>query len=332
MAATPSTPPAASGAAPVVLQVSALPALMEQRISAEYSRVRLDEIPDRGRWLADRGHEVRAVVTRAATGVDPALVEALPALGAVVSFGVGHDTIDVAHAHRRGVRVSNTPDVLTDCVADLAVGALIDVMRRLSAADRFVRRGAWESGPFPLATRVTGARVGILGYGRIGRAVAKRLAGFDVELHYHSRRRLPDVPHRHHASARDLAAACEVLVVTAAGGPDTRGLVSAEVLAALGPAGYLVNVARGSVVDESALVAAVRDGAIAGAALDVFADEPRVPVELADCDQVVLLPHIGSATTRTREEMAELALANLRRFLTEGELVTPVAVGGTDRG
>jgi lactate dehydrogenase-like 2-hydroxyacid dehydrogenase len=187
-----------------------------------------------------------------------------------------------------------------------------------------VRAGGWTAAPFPLATRVSGKRVGILGLGRIGRAVARRLEGFGTQVSYCSRTPVPGVPYRYLPTAEALAAACDALVVTVAGGAATGGLVSAAVLDALGPAGHLVNVARGSVVDEPALVTALRTGRIAGAALDVFADEPHVPRELLESDRVVLLPHIASATHETREAMADLVLRNVERFMTEGVLLTPV--------
>ncbi|MFI7673425.1 2-hydroxyacid dehydrogenase [Actinophytocola sp. NPDC049390] len=270
------------------------------------------------------GDDVVAAITSSRYGVTNEQIDAMPSLRAIVHFGVGYETTDVAYARSRGIVVSNTPDVLTDCVADLAVGGMIDVLRGLTAADRFVRRGDWRRGQFPLATKVTGRRVGILGLGRIGRAIAHRLTAFDADLSYHSRHRVSDVPYRYADSPVALAAQAEVLVVATSGGPATAGLVSADVLTALGPAGYLVNVARGSVVDEPALVAAVTTGGIAGAALDVFADEPTVPEPLLGLDNVVLLPHIASATTETREAMGDLAFGNLRRFLTDGTLLTPV--------
>ena len=268
--------------------------------------------------------DVVAAITSSRFGVTNTQIDAMPALRAIVHFGVGYETTDVEYARGKGIVVSNTPDVLTDCVADLAVGGLIDVLRRISAAERFVRRGDWQHGQFPLATRVTGRRVGILGLGRIGRAIAHRLTAFDARLSYHSRHEVPAVPYTYHASPTELAAEVDVLVVATSGGPATAGLVSADVLAALGPAGYLVNIARGSVVDEPALVAALTSGALAGAALDVFADEPNVPEALLDMDNVVLLPHIASATTETREAMGDLAFRNLEQFMTDGTLVTPV--------
>lgn len=307
-----------------VLQVSALLPGLERELSARYRTVRLPELPDAAGYLRDHGSDVVAAVTSARVGVGDALMDALPRLGAIVHFGVGYETTDVVRARARGIDVSNTPDVLTDCVADLAVGALIDVVRGMSAADRYVRAGGWDGAPFPLATRVSGKRVGILGLGRIGRAVARRLDGFGMEVSYCTRSPVPGVGYRHVPTAEALAEACDALVVTVAGGRGTEGLVSAAVLDALGPEGYLVNVARGSVVDERALVAAVESERIAGAALDVFADEPNVPQALLGSDRVVLLPHIASATRETRAAMGDLALRNLRRFMTEGVLLTPV--------
>jgi lactate dehydrogenase-like 2-hydroxyacid dehydrogenase len=273
----------------------------------------------------DDAAEVRVAVTSGVWGVRAEHFDALPGLEAVVNFGVGYDTTDVEEATRRGVLVANTPDVLTDCVADTAVGLVIDVMRGFSAADRFVRRGEWEAGrTMPLARRVSGARIGILGMGRIGRAVAHRLESFGAEISYHSRTPKAEVLHRFATSPRDLAVGCDVLVVTAAGGPGTAGLVDAEVLDALGPRGFLVNVARGSVLDEGALVEALEGGRLAGAGLDVFADEPHVPQALLRRDDVVLLPHLASGTVETRAAMVELVLENVEALLTRGHLVTPV--------
>jgi lactate dehydrogenase-like 2-hydroxyacid dehydrogenase len=271
------------------------------------------------------GDAVEVVVTSGRFGVDADLMGSLPNLRAVLNFGVGYDTTDVAEAARRGVVVTNTPDVLTDCVADTAVGLVLDVLRGFSAADRWVRAGNWPpAGTFPLTRRVRGTRVGVLGLGRIGRAVAHRLEAFGCPVSYHNRRELPDVGYRWASDPVDLAAGCDVLVVTASGGSDSAGLVDAAVLEALGPHGYLVNVARGSVVDEPALLAALREGRIAGAGLDVFADEPHVPAELLDRDDVVLLPHLASGTVETRQDMEALVLANLDAFLTDGQVLTPV--------
>lgn len=305
-----------------VLQVGPLMPTVETELEARFNRAVLPDAP--ADFLAARGADFDAAITSARTGVGRELLAALPNLGAIVHFGVGYEATDVAGAQARGVLVANTPDVLTECVADLAVGAIIDVLRRLTAADRFVRRGGWRGGPFPLTRQVTGKRIGILGLGRIGRAVARRLKGFDTEIAYHSRSQVPHVPYLYAATVEDLARRSDVLVVTAAGGTATRALVSARVLSALGPNGFLINVARGSIVDEAALVRALQEGSIAGAALDVFADEPHVPEALLERDDVVLLPHIGSATVETRAQMARLALENLEQFLTRGTLITPV--------
>lgn len=274
---------------------------------------------------ADAAASVRVAVTSGVWGVRAEHLDRLPALGAIVSFGVGYDATDVDEASRRGVVVANTPDVLTDCVADAAVGLVIDVMRGLSAADRFVRRGEWAASRTPpLARRVSGSRVGIVGLGRIGVAIARRLDAFGTILSYHNRRARSDVPYAYVPDVVSLARGSDVLVLAAAGGDASRHLVDAAVLDALGPDGFLVNVARGSVVDEDALVAALEAGRIAGAGLDVFASEPHVPDALLGRDDVVLLPHLGSATVETRQAMTELVLANVASYLDEGRLLTPV--------
>jgi lactate dehydrogenase-like 2-hydroxyacid dehydrogenase len=269
--------------------------------------------------------QVEVAVTSGVWGVRREHLARMPGLRAIVSFGVGYDSTDTVEAARRGIAVANTPDVLTDCVADTAVGLVIDVMRRLSAADRFVRRGEWAAGRVPdLARRVTGTRVGILGLGRIGLAIARRLEAFDAVIRYHNRRPRSDVGYPYVASPVELAAGCDVLVVAVAGGEESHRLVDAEALAALGPQGFLVNVARGSVVDEPALVAALQSGGLAGAGLDVFADEPHVPAALLERDDVVVLPHIGSGTVETRAAMTDLVVANVARFLADGTLLTPI--------
>ena len=224
-------------------------------------------------------------------------MSALPNLGAVVNFGVGYDTTDVDAAAARGVAVSNTPDVLTDCVADTAVGLMIDVMRQFSASDRYVRAGRWPvEGMYPLTRQVSNTRVGIIGLGRIGSAIAKRLSAFGCTISYHNRNQVADSAYEYVSSPEELARGVDVLIVAAAGGSGTRKLVSREVIDALGADGYLVNIARGSVVDEEALVEALTNGRLAGAGLDVFADEPQVPEALLTMDNVVVLPHVGSGT------------------------------------
>ena len=309
-----------------VLQVGPLKPSLAQTLQDEYAAYVLpDEASEREAFLSSHGEEIAAVVTSGRTGVDAGLMSALPNLGAVVNFGVGYDTTDVDAAAARGVGVSNTPDVLTDCVADTAVGLMIDVMRQFSASDRYVRAGRWPvEGMYPLTRQVSNTRVGIIGLGRIGSAIAKRLSAFGCTISYHNRNRVADSVYEYVPSPEELAHGVDVLIVAAAGGSGTRKLVGREVIDALGADGYLVNIARGSVVDEKALVAALTQGRLAGAGLDVFADEPNVPDALLTMDNVVVLPHVGSGTVQTRAAMEALTLRNLDSFLASGQLITPV--------
>ncbi len=307
-----------------LLQTGPLMPALEAALASSYDVHPLWKEADRAAFLAADGARFDGIVTSARVGVDAALIDALPRLRVISSFGVGYETIDVAAAARRGVTVGYTPDVLTDCVADLAFGMLIDVSRGISAADRFVRRGGWATGQFPLQRRVAGKRLGIVGLGRIGQAVAERGAGFRMEVRYFGRRAVPGSRYAFEPSLLALATWADVLVLTVAGGAATRRMIDASVLAALGPQGFLVNVARGTVVDEPALVEALRTGGIAGAALDVFEHEPSVPEALFGLDNVVLLPHVASGTFETRQAMADLVLENLRRFFVDGRVHAPV--------
>lgn len=309
---------------PTVLQLGPLLPLVEKGLAANYTVLNLAAAPDAAAFLAANGPSVDAIASSGRNGVNAALVDACPKLRLISHFGVGYDNVDVEHARKKGVVVSNTPDVLTDCVADLAIALLIDAARGISAGDRYVRAGRWLKGPMPLATKVTGRRLGIVGLGRIGRAIASRAEGFDMEIRYHNRRQSPDAPYAYEHSLAELARWCDFLVVATAGGEATRGLVSAAVIEALGTKGFLVNIARGSVVDEPALIAALAEKRIAGAALDVFADEPRVPEALLALDNVVLTPHIASATKDTRAAMGQLVLDNLESFFRDGRALTPV--------
>ncbi len=305
-----------------LLNAGRLPPALQARLAAAYALTTLSEQADKAAFLAAHGADFVGLVTSAAVGADAALIAALPSLRVISSFGVGLDKIDVVAAHARGIPVGYTPDVLNDCVADTAFGLLIDVARGFSAADRFVRRGDWLKGPFPLGRQVSGARLGLVGMGRIGRAIAQRSTGFAMDVRYHARRPVADVPWPHEAQLLDLARWADFLVVITAGGAGTRHLINAEVLEALGPEGFLVNVARGSVVDEAALVAALQQRRIAGAGLDVFEDEPQVPAALMGLDNVVLLPHVASATQQTRQAMADRVFDNLHRFFATGQLVS----------
>ena len=304
---------------PAVLQTISLMPWLEERLRADYEVTLLPPAgPEREAFMATRGGEFEAGVTSAGGGISNALIDALPNLRVISSFGVGLDKVDPVHAGRRGIPVGYTPAVPNDCVAHAAWALLMDAARRVSAADRFVRRGDWLKGTFPLSTRVSGKRLGIVGLGRIGRVVARRAMGFDMEIRYHNRRPVADVSYGYAPTLLELADWADFLVVISAGGPETRHLIDAKVLQALGPQGFLVNVSRGSVVDESALVQALQSGAIAGAGLVVFEDEPRVPQALWALDNVVLLPHVASATHETRRAMGELVLENLASFFETG--------------
>jgi lactate dehydrogenase-like 2-hydroxyacid dehydrogenase len=294
-------------------------------LAARYDIPKLPGGPQRAEFLAEHAGKFRVVVTSGQLGIDADTIAALPKLEAIVNYGAGVDSIDLEAAGKRGVGVSNTPDVLSDTVADTALGLILMTLRRFGAADRFVRAGRWASeGRFSYGRDVSGLQVGILGLGRIGSAIATRLLGFDCAIAYHNRHRIDGSPYRYAESPLELAESVDVLVVATTGDNRTRHLVDRAVLEALGPEGYLINIARGSVVDQEALVELVAAGGLAGAGLDVFVDEPNVPAALFDLDNVVLFPHIGSATARTRRAMALLAIANLDSYLSTGELVTPV--------
>lgn len=297
---------------PDVLQLKALSPRLEAGLEAAYTVHRPYHAADPDALIAETAGKVRAIVTGGDLGVPAALWDRLPGLEIVAVHGVGLDKVDLELAAARGVTVTTTPGVLTEDVAELAIGLWLSLSRRMVSADRYVREGRWAKAErLPLARRASGRRVGILGLGQIGRAIAAMAAPFASEIAYHSRRPVEGVPYAFHASPLDLARAVDVLFLAAPG--DAGPLVDAAVLEALGPDGLLINVARGSVVDEAALVAALIDGTIAGAGLDVFADEPDAPQALLTMDNVVLQPHRGSATEEARSAMAALVLRNLER-------------------
>jgi len=295
-------------------------------VEQDFTLHRLWEQPDPDRYLAAVAARIRGMAVGGAAGrIDGRWFDRLPALEIVAHFGVGYETIDAAAAAACGIVVTNTPGVLDEEVADLTIGLMLATLRRLPQADRFVRVGDWRQGPFPLSPSLRGRRVGILGLGAIGKAVARRLDGFDVAIAYHGRSRQPEVAYAYHDSPAALAAASDVLIAIVPGGAGTRHLVDAQVLDALGPDGVFINVARGSVVDQDALVAALAERRILAAGLDVYADEPNVPEALVAMEQVVLLPHLGSASERTRAAMGKLVVDNLTSWFTTGRALTPVA-------
>jgi hydroxypyruvate reductase len=267
---------------------------------------------------------IKAIAGGGESQVTRALMAQLPALEMISVFGVGYDRYDVAAARERGIPITNTPDVLTDDVADMGISLMLAIARTVPQADKFVREGQWPNGPMPLARKVTGARLGIVGLGRIGSAIARRAAGFDMSIAYTSRNKVADSPYAYYPTPAALAAEVDFLMVITPGGAGTKGLINAEVLKALGSKGYLINVARGSVVDETALITALQNNVIAGAALDVFENEPHVPAALCAMSNVVLAPHVASATWQTRRAMADLAFGNLQAHFAGKPLLTPV--------
>jgi lactate dehydrogenase-like 2-hydroxyacid dehydrogenase len=294
------------------LQMNALSPLLEQELASRFQVYRWFDILDHERFLSEHAGSIRAVVTGGHIGLPNELLERLPALQIVAINGVGYDKVDLEAARRRGVCVSRTAGVLTDDVADLAVGLVIALLRGIVSADRLVRGGSWPAGEAPLARKVSGKRFGIVGLGNIGAAIAARLAAFGP-VAYCNRSAKP-VPYRFVSSVNELASMSDVLILAASSNASTRGMVGREILESLGPSGYLVNVARGALVDEAELIAALATQRIAGAALDVFIDEPHVPEALRSAANAVLTPHIASATVETREAMARAVLANLDAF------------------
>ena len=278
---------------------------------------------DRDAFIASLADRITAAATTSSRGMDAATMARLPKLALISHFGVGVDSVDVAAANARGIKVTNTPDVLTEDVADLAIGLLLATVRRICAGERYVRAGKWLQGPFPLTDTVQGKTLGIVGLGRIGRAIARRAEAFNLKIAYQGPHRKDGVGYSYFADPVALAREVDFLVAACPGGESTRGLVSRAVLDALGPQGVFVNIARGSVVDEPALVAALAEGRLGGAGLDVFASEPRVPEALFAMDNVVLQPHVASATHPTRRAMGQLVVDNLVAFFAGKPLLTP---------
>ncbi len=307
-----------------VLAVARLSPLLAPQLAAAYKvHDRLHETDPAA--FAAVAPRIRGIAASGESKVSAELIAALPALEIISVMGVGYDGIDVAAAKARGVQVTHTPNVLNDDVADLAIGLMLCAARQLPAADRYVRAGQWAaSGPMPLARKMSGARLGLVGMGRIGQAIAHRAAAFGMSIAYTARSARAGLPYRYLPTAAALAQESDYLVVITPGGAGTRKLIDAEVLAALGSKGILVNVARGSVVDEAALIDALERGVIAGAGLDVFENEPHVPARLLALPHVVLVPHIGSATAQTRQAMADLAAANLVAHFAGRALLSPV--------
>ena len=296
-----------------------MPGYLRDRLAADYNCREYDSV---GEALADSTADLSRVRGIAMTGeahLRVSFLEALPMLEVISVFGVGYDGVPIEYCRNRGVLVTNTPAVMTDDAADVATALVLMTGRGLLAADRFLRGGKWNEGASPLTRTITGKRAGIIGLGRIGRAIAHRLEAFGMQIGYVEQTVNPTVTYRHFDSVQAMAAESDFLIVACPGGPATRNLVDAEVLGALGPDGILINGARGSIVDETVVVEALASGRIRGAGLDVYANEPHVPHRLVEMENVVLLPHIGSATEETRAVMTRMCKDNLDKWFGAGE-------------
>ena len=314
-----------------VLMPVPLPALIINALERDFTLHQLWRARDPDALLQRIAPDVRAIATGVAIlaegmnyPISATLMARFPNLEIVANLGVGHDNIDTAHAAAKGIRVTNTPDVLTEETADTAFGLLLNTVRQFPAAERYLRAGHWLEKPFPLTASLRGRTLGILGLGRIGKAIARRGEAFGLAIAYHNRRPVPDVGWRYCDSALELARTCDILMVAVPGGGETSKIIDANLLSALGPDGILINIARGSVVDEPALIAALQNRTILAAGLDVFEKEPQVPQALIDMDHVVLLPHVGSASTATRDAMNQLVIDNLLAWKHGEKLLTPV--------
>lgn len=309
---------------PDVLLMGAIYGPTMKQLDEAYTVHRYWEAADKPALLAKIAGSCEAVATSGGHGISADVIKALPKLKIISSFGVGYDSTDVAAAKAAGAHVTNTPDVLTDCVADTTWALILSTVRKTAAYDKFVREGKWLKGGAPLTDKVWGEKMGIIGLGRIGKAIAKRGEGFGMQVAYHGRNKQAGVAFDYHPTAVELARNVKILVVVTPGGKDTDKIVSAEVIEALGPKGYLINISRGSTVDEKALVKALVDGKLGGAGLDVFVEEPKVPEELFKLDNVVLQPHVGSGTFHTRQAMGQLVVDNLAAYFAGKPLHTEV--------
>ena len=306
-----------------VLKQASLPDALTAELARRYHLVELTALTDADfRALAGT---FPVLITNGEATVTRELIASLPALELIAVFGVGYDGVDVQAAAEHQVRVSHTPGVLTDDVADLALGLMLATSRQIVAAHKFIEAGEWAAGGFPWTQKVSGSRVGIVGMGRIGQAIARRCEGFAMQIAYHDRKRLPALNYAWREDLLTLAAESDFLVICTPGTAANQGLINQPVLAALGEKGILINISRGSVIDEPALVAALESGIIAGAGLDVFSHEPAVPAGLLQRSNVVVTPHMASATWSTRAAMAQLVLDNVACWAEKKALVTPVA-------
>ena len=315
-----------AGDKPDVLMVGAKKPVMMKGFEGKVTLHHWLELKDKDTFVKDMGNKIKAIaIAYTANKVDGNFLQQFPNLEQVSSFGVGYDHIDAKWAGEHGIVVTNTPEVLNEEVADTALGLLLCTVRELPQSERYLRAGKWKDGHYPLTKATLRDRtVGMVGMGRIGKAIARRLEAFGVPVVYHSRSQQPDVKYKYYAKLIDMARDVDTLMVIVPGGASTKNMINAEVLKALGPRGVLINMARGSVVDEPALIEALRNRTIYSAGLDVFANEPDVPKELIDMDHIVLFPHLGSSTEATRAAMDQLVVDNILAWATGKAPLTPV--------
>ncbi|XP_027344562.1 glyoxylate/hydroxypyruvate reductase A HPR2-like isoform X1 [Abrus precatorius] len=311
------------GSIGVLLVAQTMPYL-EQELDKRYKLFRIWDFPQKAQLISQHAASIRAVVGNSSGGADAELIEALPKLEIVSSFSVGVDKIDLEKCKEKGIRVTNTPDVLTEEVADLTIGLILALLRRICECDRYVRSGKWKQGDYKLTTKFSGKTVGIIGLGRIGTAIAKRAEGFNCPICYYTRTEKRESKYKYYPSVVELASNCQILVVACPLTEETHHIINREVINALGPKGYLINIGRGKHVDEPELVSALLEGRLGGAGIDVFENEPHVPEELFGLENVVLLPHVGSGTVETRTAMADLVLGNLEAHFLGKPLLTPL--------
>jgi lactate dehydrogenase-like 2-hydroxyacid dehydrogenase len=307
-----------------LLITSPMMRMIEEQLEQHFTVERLYKAADREKLLAEFGPRVQAIGATPGLKIDAALMQKLPALKIIASFGVGYDAVDAKWAGEHGIVVTNTPDVLNEEVADTTLGLLLATIRQLPQADRYLRAGKWLEKPFPFTATLQDRTVGVVGMGRIGKAIARRLEAFNAPIVYHSRNKAEGVSYKHYPDLKTMARDVDVLIVITPGGAATRHMVNKEVLEAIGSNGIVINVARGSVIDEQALIEALRNKTILSAGLDVFEDEPRVPQALIDMDHVVLLPHVGSASVHCRNKMGQLVVDNLVAWASDKPPLTPV--------
>ncbi len=309
-----------------VVLVNPIYAPTQAELEASYQVHKLWEAADKSKLLSEVAGEVRGIVTDGGSGASAELMRQLPNVEVVTVFGVGVDAVDLDYCKANGIRVGNTPDVLSDDVADLAVALCLASYRQIPFGHNYAKAGQWESeGPMQLTAKFSGSSVGIFGLGRIGQAIAKRLEGFDCDISYCNRRERKDVDYKYFSDVQEMARAVDCLILAVAPTPDMAGIIGADVLQALGPAGHIINISRGLVIDESALIKALSENQIAGAGLDVFANEPAIPEALRQQSNVVLQPHVASGTVQTRTAMGKLMLENISNYFDGEELTAFVA-------